>query len=172
MGEEIMTAVEKWMEEISSGIDKIKENLQHVIHVQAEQATQITNIDIKATRAEETANEAKRMADDARCEVNTVSNAITRHVSSVECTMKEHEKKLKDACEVLYDQDLVMAKQTEILGNLRDSDIARVATEKEREKILSNNWSFLKWALPISVTTVTAVISGVIWFMVHYPILK
>jgi hypothetical protein len=65
-----------------------------------------------------------------------------------------------------------MGKQTEILNKLRDSDIARVATEKEREKLMNNNWSFLKWALPLSVTTVTAVISGVIWFMVHYPILK
>jgi hypothetical protein len=165
-----MTAVEKWMEDISEGVDKIKCNLESVMRVQSEQASEINSIRVMSGRAIETANDAKRMADEARCEVNTVAISMTKHVSAMETTSKAHEKKLQDACDSLYDQDIVMGKQTEILGKLRDSDIARNAAEKEREKALKNNWSFIKWGLPLSVTTITAVITGVIWILTHYPI--
>ena len=172
MSEECMTAVEQWMKDISVGIDKIKDNLQHVMHVQGEQASEIATIRVESRRAADVANEAKRMADETRCEMANTSTAMIKHVGVVESSLKEHDAKLNTACNTLYEQDDVLSKQTDILNKLRDSDLVRTATEKEHEKILKGNWAFLKWALPLSVTTVTAVITAVVWFMVHYPILK
>lgn len=160
--------------EIQGTLTRVEAHLERIDSIQRTQADQLHSLDVRAKRAAESAEEAKRMADAAQVHVDRVLNSIRTYTDAVGKTLQTQGETLRNAVDtlsthgrMLEEQTAAMREQTEALRQLSEAELRRSTRETLIANMQKESRDWVRWSVPLALTLLLTLVGVVSWAVTH-----